>query len=485
MKISSLLFFLYIIVGCSNIENKTSNPNIILINFDDMGYGDTEPYGMTGIRTPNINKLSQEGMRFTNFMAGSAVCSASRASLLTGCYSCRVGINGALLPSSKIALNPEEETIASVLKGIGYTTAMLGKWHLGNEAPYFPLSYGFDSFYGIPYSNDIWPVDYDGKPITDPSNKKGNWPPLKLIEGNEPVDTIADLNDQAKLTTIFTERALEIINTNAGKENPFFLYLAHPMPHVPIAVSDLHKGSSELGLFGDVITELDWSVGEIEKALKANGIDDNTIVIMTSDNGPWKNFGNHAGSTGGFREGKNTTFDGGNRVPCIIKWPGKIEGGTVNSQLVSNIDILPTLCDITGAQLPEKKIDGINFLPLLLDKQEQGKREEFYYYWGFGMANLEAVRYKNWKLVLPHNGLSYYEKPQGKDGYPGEYGMVSFPMALYNTAQDPSEDYDLQDQYPEMVKKLLEIADEARLDLGDALTKQKGENVREAAFIDK
>ena len=459
-------------------KNKViDKPNVILINIDDMGYGDTEPYGMTGIPTPNFNKVAQQGLRLTHFLATQPVCSASRAALLTGCYSNRVGISGALLPNSRIALNPKEETIAAVLKKSGYKTAMLGKWHLGNHAPYLPVHYGFDSFYGIPYSHDIWPIGYDGKPITDPQNMRGKWPPLVLLNGDNPVDTINTLDDQSRLTTIFTEKAIEFIQSS--KRSPFFLYLAHPMPHVPLAVSDKFKGKSQLGLFGDVIMELDWSVGQILDALDKAGIAKNTLLIITSDNGSWKNFGNHAGSTSGFREGKNTTWDGGNRIPCLIRWPGKIEAGTVNSALMVNMDILPTIAAATGASLPKNKIDGLNFLPVWTGKTKEGPREIFYYYFAQGgEATLEAVRYKNWKLVLPHPSGTYSGQ-QGKDGFPGVIGRVDVPMGLYNLSLDPGEDHDIQELYPEIVTKLTSFVEEAREDLGDKLTNRKGKNVRE------
>ncbi|MBN1145244.1 MAG: sulfatase-like hydrolase/transferase, partial [Bacteroidales bacterium] len=224
------------------IAQAQKKPNIIIVNFDDLGYADTEPFGMTGVATPNFNRVAQQGMRLTHFLAAQPVCSASRASLLTGCYANRVGISGALMPESKVALNPKEETIASVLKKAGYKTAMLGKWHLGNQAPFFPTHYGFDSFLGFPYSNDMWPVGFDGRPITDPGNVRRTWPPLMLIEGDFPVDTIRTLEDQRMLTTLFTDRAVSYIKESA--QSSFFLYLAHPMPHVPIAVSEKFNGKS-------------------------------------------------------------------------------------------------------------------------------------------------------------------------------------------------------------------------------------------------
>ncbi|TCK83276.1 sulfatase family protein [Albibacterium bauzanense] len=453
-------------------------PNVIIIMMDDMGYGDIEPYGMTGIPTPNFNRMAKEGTRFTHYNAAQAVCTASRASLLTGSYPNRVGMSGALLPGSKTALNPEEETIASLLKASGYITGMLGKWHLGNEAPYFPLSYGFDSFYGIPYSHDIWPIDYDGNRITDPNNMRGKWPALPVIEGNKKVDSILTLQQASLLTRTFTEKAVSFIKEN--KNNPFFLYLAHPMPHVPLVASDKFSGKSEMGVFGDVIMELDWSIGEVLSTLDEEKIADNTILIVISDNGPWLNFGDNAGSSGGFKEGKSTSWEGGTRVPFLIRWPDKIEGGTVNSSLMTNMDLLPTLAKATGSSLPKNKIDGLNFLPLWLHETNKGPREVFYYY--FGKNNLEGVRYKNWKLVLPHPSGSYTAL-HGKAGHPGVISRVNVPLALYDLAHDPGEAYDVQQLYPEIVQKLIGLAEDARVDLGDDLTQRVGNNIRKAAIL--
>ncbi len=457
---------------------KTQKPNVIIILMDDMGYGDTEPYGMTEIPTPNFNRLAREGTRFTHFNAGQPVCTASRAALLTGCYPNRVGMSGALLPGSKIALNPQEETIASLLKNNGYVTAMLGKWHLGNKPPYFPIHYGFDSFYGLPYSHDIWPRDHNGNKITTPGDIRGTWPELTLISNDKTIDTIKTHKAQEQLTTTFTDKAVSFINANKNK--PFFLYLAHPMPHVPLAVSDKFKGKSELGVFGDVIMELDWSLGQILKTLDDDHLANNTIIIVASDNGPWLSFGDNAGSAGGFREGKLTTFEGGTRVPLLIRWPGRVEAGGINSHLMTNMDILPTLVAATGSALPKQRIDGLNFLPSLLAKNAPAPRDVFYYY--FGKNNLEAIRYKHWKLVLPHTSNSYAAL-HGIEGLQGKVLLVQVPLALYDLAHDPGEAYDVQKLYPDIVKKIQEIADSARRDLGDDLTNQKGENVRPAAVV--
>lgn len=456
-----------------------SKPNIIIIFMDDMGYGDPECYNGFQYHTPNINKLAAEGMRFTNFYAAQAVCSASRAGLLTGCYPNRVGISGALFPWTNFALNPKEETIATVLKKAGYHTGMVGKWHLGAQPPYWPIHYGFDEFTGIPYSNDMWPVNFDGVPVTDTADWKSKYPPLPLIEGDKIVRHINTLDDQGELTGIYTKKACRFIDKN--KSHPFFLYLAHSMPHVPIYASKNFRGKSERGLFGDVMMEIDWSVGEVMKTLKKDGLDKNTLVIFTSDNGPWLTFGNHAGNTGGLREGKGTSWEGGQREPCIMRWPGNIPAGTICSKLGATIDLLPTLAKITGAKLPENKIDGVNILPLLMNDLHANPRNELAYY--FQKNSLEAVRKGQWKLVFPHTGVTYKQSPPGENGFPGKRVTVKVEMGLYDLSTDPGETLDLKDKFPEVVKDLESVADKYRNDLGDDLTKTPCSGCRPAAFF--
>lgn len=475
-----IIFFCLLFAQTSLAQKSIAKPNIIIINMDDMGYGDTEPYGMTGIATPNFNKMAQEGMRLTHFNAAQAVCSPSRAALLTGTYPNRLGMAGALMPWAPIALNPEEETIASLLKKNGYTTGMVGKWHLGSKAPYFPLNYGFDSFYGIPYSNDMWPVDYDGNPAKA-GTQQVKYPTLPILEGNRKVDSIQTLADQGELGAKLTKRAVDFIAQN--KQKPFFLYFAQPMPHVPLAASAKFKGKSGLGLFGDVVMELDWAIGEIIKTLDQYKLAENTILIVTSDNGPWIRFGNHAGSAGGFREGKGTVWEGGTRVPCFIRWKGKIQAGSIFSGLLTNMDILPTLMKISNTALPKQKIDGVDFSSVLLGKTLKSPRAIFYYY--YNANSLKAVRYQNWKLVLPHPSQTYVTGVLGKDGQVGTTPHLNVPMALYNLAHDPGEVYDVQNQYPEMVKQIMVYVEEARADLGDELTNKNGANRRKAALVNK
>jgi arylsulfatase len=458
---------------------KATNPNIILIFCDDLGYGDLSCSGATQYKTPNLDKMASQGVRFTSFMSAQAVCSASRAGIMTGCYPNRVGISGALMPDAKIGLNPNEETIAEVLKKRNYKTAAIGKWHLGYQPEFLPMQQGFDEYLGLPYSNDMWPVNYDGKPAEENSNK-ARYPVLPLIEDNDKIREIRTLDDQSELTTLYTERAVRFIGAN--KKNPFFLYLAHSMPHVPLAVSAKFKGKSEQGLYGDVIMEIDWSVGEVMKALEKNGLEKNTLVIFTSDNGPWLNFGNHAGSTGGLREGKGASFEGGQREPCIMNWPGHIAEGTICNKLASTIDILPTLAAITNSPLPEKKIDGVNILPLLLGDENANPRQSFLYY--YRKNSLEAVRKGDWKLVFAHPGRTYIGFKPGVDGFPGGTNE-NFPYeeGLYDLRRDPGERFDVKEYYPEVVAELKKLADEAREDLGDDIQKAEGKNRREPGKV--
>ncbi|MBX3239270.1 MAG: sulfatase [Chitinophagaceae bacterium] len=473
-------WLMYLLLPFWAVSQPGTSPNIILINMDDMGYGDTEPYGMYGIATPHFNRVAKEGMRFTNVYSAQPVCSASRAGLLTGCYPNRLGIHGALSPQASHALNPSETTIASMLKKKGYATAIFGKWHLGSRAPYLPLYYGFDTYYGIPYSNDMWPYGYDGKLVTDTTHRKSKHPFVPWYDGNKQVDTINSFVKQDQITATITRKSVSFINEKAKGKEPFFLYIAHPMPHVPLGASAAFKGKSNAGIFGDVIMELDWSVGEVLSALDKNGLAQNTLLMITSDNGPWRNFGTHAGSSGGFREGKGSTWEGGIRVPFLVRWPEIVEPGTVNSQLVSHIDVLATLAAITGAPMPNHTTDGISFLKILKDKTALSDREVFYYY--YGNNRLEGVRYKQWKLVLPHPSRAYEKGIPGTGGVAGPTPEADpVELALYNLTHDPGERYDVKEQNPDILQKLLSLAEEARRDLGDALTNTEGTGIRKPA----
>lgn len=475
------LLFLLCFTSCRDNGNpRIPRPNIVIIFTDDQGYGDVGNFGATDFSTPHLDKMARDGMRFTHFYAAQAVCSASRAGLLTGCYPNRIGITGALSPQAQHGLADQELTIAELLKSVGYTTAAFGKWHLGHHNQFLPLQHGFDEYFGLPYSNDMWPIHYDGTPVTDTTHRKSRHPELPLIEGNEIIDRVTTMAQQDQLTTQYTERAVDFIRSNQAQ--PFFLYVPHTMAHVPLGVSDKFRGKSEQGLYGDVIMEIDWSVGKILATLDELDLTRNTLVIFISDNGPWLNFGNHAGSTGGLREGKGTSFEGGQRVPCIIQWPQTITSGLVCNKLASAIDILPTIADITGAELSPNKIDGVSILPLLSGKNNDSPRESFYYY--YGRNNLEAVRYKNWKLVLPHISRSYKHVLPGNDGIPGPYSRDTVAMALYDLRRDPGETYDVQQLYPEIMEKVMKIAEEARIDLGDDLMGMEGSNRRQPGRVE-
>ncbi len=317
-------------------------PNVIVIFCDDLGYGDVGVFGAKGYATPHLDRFARDGAMFTGFHVSQPVCSASRAALLTGCYSNRLGIHGALNPKATHGLNAAETTLAELFKSRGYATGMAGKWYLGHHAPFLPDRHGFDEFLGIPYSNDMWPYH--------PEAKSGTYPPLPLYENGRVIDPAVTPAAMDDFTVRFTARAVSFIERNRAA--PFFFYLAHPMPHVPLAVSAKFKGKSGAGLYGDVMLELDWSVGEILRALEAHGLDRDTLVIFTSDNGPWLSYGDHAGSAGPFREGKGTAWEGGTRVPCLMRWPGKIPAGLRSDATFMTIDLLPTLARLIDAPLP-------------------------------------------------------------------------------------------------------------------------------------
>lgn len=478
MSLFGLLFFLSVEANGQNKREDT--PNIVLIFMDDMGYGDLNANGALGYHTPHIDKLAAQGMRFTNFYAAQPICSASRAGILTGCYPNRIGIPGAIFPNSKVGLHSDEETIPELLKKKGYATAMVGKWHLGDAKEFLPLQHGFDEYFGLPYSNDMWPIAYGNGEITKWTSWKLDMPLLPLIEGNKTIEHIESMIQMDELTTRYTKKAVRFIKKNRKK--PFFLYFAHSMPHVPLAVSNKFKGKSEQGLYGDVMMEIDWSVGQIMKVLKDNSLDDNTLFIFTSDNGPWLNFGNHAGSAGGLREGKQTTFEGGQKEPCIMRWPGVIPQGTISNKLTSTLDLLPTIATITKIPRSAKKIDGVNIISVLKGEKDTNPRNTLYYY--YNDNSLEAVREGHWKLVLPHKYRTYEGEQPANDGFMGKKHNTQIGLSLYNLRRDPGERYDVKDQNPDVVEKLQELAEKARKDLGDSLTGRAGDNRRKSGSIE-
>ena len=461
-----LLVFIFSL-GFYGCVGKPDFPNIIIIFTDDQGYGDLGCYGADKFETPNIDSMAKEGILFTDFYVSQAVCSASRASLMTGSYAERVGIQGALSPWALNGLDPDTETIAKLLKRYGYKNAIFGKWHLGHRLEYLPLQNGFDEYSGLICSNDMWPVDYDGNPLDGP--KRSYYPPMSFWEGNKPKRKIETLEDQAQITRQITKLSVDFITRN--KNNPFFLYIPHPMPHQPIAASKKFRGKSELGLYGDVIMEIDWSVGEIIKALKINGIDNNTLVIYASDNGPWLNYGEWGGSAGPLREGKGTMWEGGARVPCIMRWPVLIEPGRVIPNIASTMDIFPTIADIVGDEILGYSNDGFSLMSILNGERDANPRNELFYFYD---ESLIAVRRGKWKLVFPHSYRSYEGVEPGENLHPGPYNRGKSGLELYNLVEDIGEKKDVAKSFPNIVRELKQLGDIARSKLGDKLTDQIG-----------
>jgi arylsulfatase A len=437
--------------------SKNTKPNIIIIFTDDQGYQDLGCYGSPDINTPNIDNMAKNGKRFTDFYVASSVCSPSRAALLTGCYPARVGINGVFFPNrEKTGLNPKETTIAKMLKKIDYKTACIGKWHLGDQVEFLPTKHGFDSYYGIPYSNDMFPsnnMKYSKKALfregvtlevlteilktsSKPKEYKSKVP---LMRGEECIEFPAD---QSTITKRYTDEAIKVINEN--KNNPFFIYLAHTMPHVPLYTSKDFTGKSKRGTYGDVIEELDFNVGRILDHLKKLKIEENTLVVYTSDNGPWLIQKEDGGSAFPLRDGKMSSFEGGQRVPCVMSWPGTIPAGVDTSEIASTIDLLPTIAKITGAPLPANKLDGMDISKLLKgDKNEKSPRDHFY----FGKSRLGGIRVGDWK---------YYGKRSLRDWNSKKKKLTPYGESLFNLKEDLSEKNNVIDKYPEKTKELKE-----------------------------
>ncbi len=435
-------------------------PNIVIIFIDDQGYGDIGPFGAKGYTTPNLDRMAREGRKFTNFHVPQPVCSASRAGLLTGCYPNRIGIHGALGPKAVHGIADSEMTIAELLKQKGYATGMAGKWHLGTPKQFLPTHHGFDEYFGLPYSNDMWPLHPEAKP--------GAYPPLPLIEGDAVIKTDLNHEDQNQLTTQYTERAVKFIERN--KDRPFFFYLAHSMVHVPLHVSDKFRGKSQQGLYGDACMEVDWSVGEVLAALKRTGVDDNTLVIYTSDNGPWLSYGNHAGNAGPLREGKGTNWEGGTREPTLMRWPGKIPAGSVCGDMMMTIDLFPTIAKLTSAKPPAHKIDGLDVWPLIAG-QKGAKNPHDGYAFYYEVNALQAVTSADgrWKLQLPHTYRSLNGRPGGTNGIPAKYEPIKIERPeLYDLENDIGETKNVAAANPQVVKQLEVFAEKMRADLGDA-----------------
>ena len=441
-------------VAASAEGNKSSSqaPNIIIIMTDDQGYADVGKFGAKGFSTPHLDRMADEGLRFTNWYVPQAVCGASRAGLLTGCYPNRINMLGAPGPSSEGGIADGEVLISEMLKDRGYATALFGKWHLGHLRKFLPLQHGFDEYYGLPFSNDMWPY-HPGVRHLSMEKRLKRWPHLPMIEGNEIINKEVSPEDQVGLTTSYTEKAVDFITRNRTK--PFFLYVAHSMPHVPLFVSEKFKGKSEQGLYGDVIMEIDWSVGQILSALKKFDLADNTLVLFTSDNGPWLSYGNHAGSAHPLREGKGTTWEGGQRVPCIVRWPRRIPAGQVCHTPAMHIDLFPTIQSMVGGKEPPHQIDGRDITALLTNPgKAKSPHEAYFFYRG---DRLEAVRSEKWSLHLNHSYRSLKDQP-GKDGIPGPYIQKQTEVTLYDLEKDLSQKRNIAEDYPRIVNRLRDLA---------------------------
>ncbi len=388
-------------------------PNIVLILADDLGYGDLHCYG-SRIETPNLDQMAGEGAMFSNFYAASPVCSPSRASVLTGRYGVRCGIRTALQPTDTIGLPSSETTIAQMLKPLGYQTMCVGKWHLGDTPGFLPTDHGFDGYYGIPYSNDQ--------------------SPSVLMQNTTVIESPVNLST---ITQRYTTQAINFIRQSKSK--PFFLYLPHTAPHIPLAASPAFLGKSSMGLYGDVVEELDWSVGQVLQELKADGLDSNTLVVFTSDNGPW-----FQGSPGRLRGRKGDTFEGGMREPFIARFPGRIPAGRTVKPLASTLDFLPTIAGLTNAALPANPLDGVDIWPLLTGQGKASMRPPFLY---FADWNLQCARVGRWKLHLSRYNTPAYT-PMPKVGY---YNLRLLNPELYDIESDPEEAEDVSSNHPDIV----------------------------------
>jgi arylsulfatase A-like enzyme len=487
MKCLFSWFVMFAMVAPLSASAADKLPNIVIILTDDQGYADVGKFGAEGFTTPNLDRMADEGAVFRNFHDAQPICSASRASLMTGCYANRIGLHTALGPHTKIGISDKEVTLAQLLKSRGYATALFGKWHLGDSPQFLPLRHGFDEYFGLPMSCDYWPDQKKYFPNLPEqlAAKKREYPNLPVWDGTNKFREEISLDDLNHLTTWYTEHAVSFIERN--KEHPFFLYLAHNMPHVPLGVSDEFRGKSARGLYGDVIEEIDWSVGQVLAALKRNGLDENTLVIFTSDNGPALDWGNWGGSAKPLREGKTTNWEGGTRVSCIMRWPGRIPSGSDTWDMLMTIDLFPTIAKLAGAELPKHKIDGLDVWPII-SRQPGAKNPHEAYWFYFKVNDLEAVTTGDgkWKLQLPHTYNTLAGQPGGKDGVPAFYSHRKIEHEeLYDLVHDIGETTDVSAQNPEIVKQLEAEAEKSRTDLGDGLTKRSGVGHREPGRLNQ
>lgn len=442
-------------LGC--LKQRDRLPNFVIIYCDDLGYGDLGCFGSTLHRTPHIDQMSREGIKLTSFLVACPGCTPSRASLLTGCYAQRVGLPHILFPEYPTGINQDEITLPELLKKRGYATACIGKWHLGDQPPFLPTRHGFDKFYGLPYPNAMWPA-LNGGEHTKKLHAQHNFGPLPLMRNEE---VIGPVTDQSILTGAYTEEAITFIQEN--RDRPFFLYLPHTAVHWPLSPGNDFRGKSRNGLYGDWVEELDWSMGQILNTLKRCGIDQDTLVIFTSDNGPSPL---NNGSVGPLRGRKGNCFEGGVRLPFIARWPGKIPAGSVCDAVVGNWDIMPTIAGLVGIETPDDRIiDGLDVWPLLSGETDHQLHEVIFHYIG---VNLMAVRSGFWKLHV-----QVWPNAREQVGLPKD---IELPL-LYNLEQDIGETKNLSREYLDIVRKLQSYAEMARQDLGDG-KKYPGKNCR-------
>lgn len=433
-------------VNKEHSEDVQSKPNVVLIFLDDSGFSDFQPFQASENITPNVNQLAEEGTLYTNFRVPQAICSASRSALMTGCYPGRTKVFGAHAPREK-GLDPDFATLAEQLRQNGYATGFYGKWHLGDQPETRPDKRGFDESAGLMYSNDMWRYH--------PTNPDfwGKYP-LSYWENGEVSIQDLDSSGQKMLTKWSTDYSLQFIDNH--KDEPFFLYLAYSMPHVPVFCSDEFAGKSGKGLYGDVIMELDYSIGTLMKKLKALKLEENTLIIFSSDNGPWTVFGNHAGKTP-FKEAKATCFDGGLKSELIVKFPGRIPKGEVSDRFLYSIDLFPTICALTNSPLPENTIDGENVFPILKGEPESTYKRPYH---AFSSVNNFLGVFSSdgrWKLLLPHKYRSVRE--YGENGASGSYDQKEIELTLYDLKADPYETKNLREEYPEITEELMNYAE--------------------------
>ena len=424
-------------------------PNFVVIFLDDSGWSDFHPFGNPAYQTPNVERLAGQGCSFHNFYVTQAVCSASRSSLLSGCYPGRTKVFGAHPPRAR-GLDPKYATLGQVLKTRGYRTAVFGKWHIGDQPDTRPPARGFDESCGLMYSNDMWEFH--------PENPKfwAQWP-LEFWDNGRVTIPRVTKEHQPMLTTWYTEHAVDFIKRNS--KEPFLLYVPHSMPHVPLFSSEKFRGKSGAGTYGDVMMEIDWSVGEILKALKSAGVEQDTMVLFTSDNGPWVSYGNHAGKTP-FREAKGTGFDGGTRSACIVRYPGRVKSGTVSKKAFCSVDILPTMAYLSGARLPANPIDGKNVWDLIEGKEDAVNPHRYYAYSTGEVFEGVISGDGRWKLHLPHDYRTLV-KP-GMDGAAGQYTSGRIELSLFDMENDPRETTNVIERHADVAARLKGYAEEHR-----------------------